>query len=154
MTGAAAVAHVARMLVLGALSCGVCIGSPQAASPLVQTTRPAPAGDQGDAHLYTVTASGKSDYRTYCAPCHGSQGDGDGPLAQMLDPRPARHSDVTFMRALSDEYLYRLLKEGGPALGKSPLMGAWGRILSEQRLKDMVAFMRSLAGQSNRKDAP
>jgi cytochrome c553 len=65
----------------------------------------------------------------------------------MLVPRPARHSDAAFMNALSDEYLLRLLKEGGPAVGKSSLMGAWGKNLSEQRICDLVAFMRSLAGQ-------
>jgi mono/diheme cytochrome c family protein len=91
--------------------------------------------------------AGERDYATYCAPCHGPRGWGDGPLATMLVPRPARHSDPAFMNALSDEYLLRLLQRGGPALGKSSLMGAWGRTLSEERLRDLVAFMRSLAGQ-------
>jgi hypothetical protein len=49
------------------------------------------------------------------------------------------------MNALSDEYLFRLLMEGGPALGKSPLMGAWRRTLSEQQIRDLVAFLRALA---------
>jgi mono/diheme cytochrome c family protein len=93
-------------------------------------------------------AAGERDYVTYCAPCHGPRGGGDGPLAAMLVPRPARHSDTAFMNALSDEYLLRLLKEGGPAVGKSPLMGAWSRTLSGERICDLVAFMRSLAGQA------
>jgi cytochrome c553 len=91
-----------------------------------------------------AAANGAGDYATYCAPCHGARGDGDGPLARMLVPRPARHSDPVFMSRLSDEYLLRLLAQGGPALGKSPLMGAWGRILSRERLGDLIAFMRSL----------
>jgi cytochrome c oxidase cbb3-type subunit III len=90
---------------------------------------------------------GQADYATYCAPCHGIRGDGDGPLAHMLVPRPVRHTDASRMNALSDEYLFRLLKEGGPALGKSPLMGAWGRTLSEHRIGDLVAYVRSLAGK-------
>jgi mono/diheme cytochrome c family protein len=93
-------------------------------------------------------ARGEADYVTYCAPCHGSRGAGDGPLAAMLVPRPARHSDTAFMNALSDEYLLRLLKEGGPAVGKSSLMGAWGKTLSGERICDLVAFMRSLARQA------
>jgi cytochrome c553 len=70
----------------------------------------------------------------------------------MLDPRPARHSDAAFMNTLSDEYLFRLLKEGGPAFGKSPLMGAWGKNLSEQRIRDLVAFLRSLAVPGDRRE--
>jgi cytochrome c553 len=46
----------------------------------------------------------------------------------------------------------RLLKEGGPALGKSPLMGAWGKNLSEQQIRDLVAFLRSLAGPADGKE--
>jgi cytochrome c553 len=72
----------------------------------------------------------------------------------MLDPKPARHSDAAFMNALSDEYLFRLLKEGGPALGKSPLMGAWGKNLSEQQIRDLVAFLRSLAEPLGRREFP
>jgi mono/diheme cytochrome c family protein len=96
-------------------------------------------------------AAGERDYATYCAPCHGPRGGGDGPLAAMLVAKPARHSDAAFMNALSDEYLLRLLKQGGPALGKSSLMGAWGRTLSEEQLRDLVAFMRSLARQQERR---
>lgn len=76
---------------------------------------------------HRVMAPGEGDYTTYCAPCHGLRGNGDGPLAALLVPHPVRHSDARLMNALSDDYLFRLLKEGGPALGKSRLMGAWGR---------------------------
>ena len=88
---------------------------------------------------------GASYYATYCAACHGLRGDGDGPLAEMLEPRPARHSDATFMNARSDAYLFRLLKYGGPAVGKSTLMAVWGRTLSDQQIRDLVAYLRSLA---------
>jgi mono/diheme cytochrome c family protein len=108
---------------------------------LVVMATPAAAGVHGSA------ARGGADYAAYCAPCHGSRGGGDGPLAAMLVPRPARHSDAAYMNALSDDYLLRLLKEGGPAVGKSSLMGAWGRTLSDERICDLVSFMRSLAGQ-------
>jgi len=97
------------------------------------------------AGLHRSATSGRGDYATYCAPCHGTHGDGRGPLAQMLVPRPPRHSDPAFMNARSDEYLFRLLKDGGPAFGKSPLMGAWSRILSDGQIRDLIAYMRSLA---------
>jgi cytochrome c oxidase cbb3-type subunit 3 len=110
-------------------------------------------GEAAAAGADGAAARGRSDYATYCAPCHGSAGGGDGPLARMLVPRPARHSDAAFMDALTDAYLFRLLGEGGPALGKSPLMAAWGRILSEQQIRDLVAFLRSLPQPGERQDA-
>lgn len=107
-------------------------------------------GESAAADSYGLAARGKGDYAAYCAPCHGSMGGGDGPLASMLVPKPARHSDAAFMKALSDEYLFRLLNEGGPALGKSRLMGVWGGILSGQQIRDLVAYLRFLAGPGDR----
>jgi len=99
------------------------------------------------AGTHDAAVRGRNDYATYCAPCHGLLGQGDGPLAPLLVPRPARHSDTAFMNTLSDEYLFHLLKEGGPARGKSALMGAWGRILSAQQIRDLIAYLRVLAQQ-------
>lgn len=100
-----------------------------------------------------AAARGRGDYATYCAPCHGARGGGDGPLARMLVPKPARHRDSAFLNARSDAYLIRLLREGGPALGKSPLMAAWGRILSEGQIRDLIAYLRLLARQGEETDA-
>ena len=157
MMGPAAGGLVPIMFVLTALtSCGSSRAA-LAAPPLAQTSQSAAylrtalaggpiAGGHG------VAARGQGDYAMYCAPCHGPRGGGDGPLARMLVPTPARHNDATFMDALSDEYLFRLLKDGGPALGKSSLMGAWGKILSEQQIRDLVVFLRSLAEPGDRKE--
>ena len=88
---------------------------------------------------------GQADYAAYCAPCHGSRGAGDGPMARMLAAAPARHDDAAFMSRRSDEYVFQLLKDGGSKFGKSPLMGAWGKILSEDRIRDLVAYIRFLS---------
>lgn len=109
-----------------------------AASVLALIAVPQPACAQ------TEVERGRVMYATYCAPCHGAGGAGDGPLAAMLRPRPVRHDDRAYMDGLSDGYLMLLLKAGGPALGKSPLMGQWGRRLSHQQLQAIVAYMRTL----------
>ncbi len=88
---------------------------------------------------------GETDYATYCAPCHGAGGDGDGPMSALLDPKPARHSDAALMSALSDETLFRVIKDGGPAVGKSAQMAAWGDRLSDETIHDLVAYVRSLS---------
>lgn len=92
-----------------------------------------------------TSARGGKDYATYCSPCHGKSGNGDGPLAALLDPKPVRHNNAEYMNALSDQYLFSLIKDGGPAVGKSSLMASWRGILSEQQIRDLVAYLRSLA---------
>jgi mono/diheme cytochrome c family protein len=90
-------------------------------------------------------ARGEEHYVQLCASCHGPRGDGDGPLAAALDPRPARHSDGHTMNALSDEHLFRIIKQGGAAVGKSALMAPWDGTLDDSQIWDVVAFLRSIA---------
>jgi mono/diheme cytochrome c family protein len=98
----------------------------------------ASAGGGGD-------AAGAKLYATYCASCHGPRGDGDGPLAANLDPKPAKHSDPAYMSTLTDEDMFRVIKEGGAAAGLSPLMAPWGGTLTDAQIRDVVAFTRSLS---------
>lgn len=115
---------------------------PPAPAPPAEAPAPAPApaaGAKGDAE------AGKALYAIYCATCHGPRGAGDGPLAASLDPKPAHHDDGAYMNGLSDEHLFRVIKEGGAAVSKSPMMAAWGRTLSDDQIRDVVAFVRTLA---------
>ena len=49
------------------------------------------------------------------------------------------------MNALTDEYLIQVISEGGGAVGKSTLMAPWGGTLSDVQIRDIVAFLRSIA---------
>jgi cytochrome c553 len=90
-------------------------------------------------------AEGEKVYQLYCASCHGPRGEGDGPVAAGLNPKPVKHSDGAYMNQLSNEHLFKVIREGGVAVGKSPLMAPWGGTLSDQQIADVVAFVRSLA---------
>ncbi len=106
---------------------------------------PAGAAPAAGANSAADPARGAASYLTLCASCHGPRGAGDGPTGQALDPRPARHDDGAYMNALSNEHLFRVIKEGGAAVGKSPLMTPWGGALSDAQIRDVVAHVRSLA---------
>ena len=101
---------------------------------------PAPPGDESE----TAEMGGKS-YSIYCASCHGSTGDADTPIAETLDPRPTAHSDGNLMNGLGDDYLFRIIQGGGAAVGKSPLMAAWGGTLSDAQIRGVIAHIRTLA---------
>ena len=90
-------------------------------------------------------AAGAALYAANCTTCHGARGAGDGPAAAALDPKPAHHNDGAYMNALSNEHLFKVIKEGGAAAGKSPMMAPWGGMLSDAQIWDVVAFVRSLA---------
>src|ERR1700681_4577276 len=42
----------------------------------------------------SVLGDAKKLYTSYCAPCHGEKGKGDGPAAAALNPKPADHSSA------------------------------------------------------------
>lgn len=87
---------------------------------------------------------GKTVYATYCVSCHGNGGAGDGPAAVALNPKPRDLTDKAYMSTRQDDYLLKVIKDGGPAVGKSPLMAPFGGALKDNDIGDLVAFLRSL----------
>jgi cytochrome c oxidase cbb3-type subunit 3 len=105
---------------------------------------PAPEAAAGTITLGDA-AKGKSIYETYCVACHGAEGKGDGAAAATLTTKPADHSDGNIMNAIPNEVLFKAIKEGGAAVGKSNLMPAWGATLKDEQISDVLAYVRSLA---------
>ena len=90
-------------------------------------------------------AKGQVSFGLYCAACHGNAGKGDGPGAVALNPRPRDLTDPKYMKALKDQYLFEVIAKGGSAFGKSPAMPPWNPTLKDQDIKNVVAYIRSLA---------
>jgi mono/diheme cytochrome c family protein len=109
------------------------------------STAQTPTGDVPQPSGTPDAARGEPLYVSYCSSCHGPKGEGDGPAAAALQPRPAKHSDGAYMNALSNAHLFKVIEQGGQAVGKSPLMAPWGGTLSDDQIWDVVAYVRSLA---------
>jgi len=90
-------------------------------------------------------AEGKNLYSTYCVTCHGDRGKGDGVAAKGLPQKPADHTNGAVMNPLSDKFLLDVISKGGGAVGKSSFMPSWGGALSEQQIRDIVAYIRTIA---------
>lgn len=82
---------------------------------------------------------------TFCVPCHGPSGKGDGPAAAALNPKPRNFGDGTYMNARTDAQLINVIKNGTAAEKLSPVMVGYASMMNDQEIKDIVAFIRSLA---------
>jgi len=89
--------------------------------------------------------AGKAKYEANCVGCHGATGKGDGAAAAALNPKPQDHTDGKAMNALTDKYLFDIIKQGGKAVQKAAVMPAANKKLTDQDISDMVAYIRSLA---------
>jgi mono/diheme cytochrome c family protein len=110
---------------------------PAPAPPAADTMAAATPGDP--------VARGAAHYKLLCATCHGEDGCTPGPGSAGLDPQPAKHCDGNYMNKLTDEHLFKTIKQGGASVGKSPLMAPWGGTLTDDQIRDVVAFVRSVA---------
>jgi mono/diheme cytochrome c family protein len=100
-----------------------------------ETAAPLPR-DTGEA----AVIRGSIAFRTYCVLCHGTGGKGDGRAAKMYTPRPA---DLT-VSPFNDQYKEMIIRGGGAAVGRSAFMPPWGEELSEEQIRDVVAFLREM----------
>lgn len=59
-----------------------------------------------------------------CAVCHGPNGDGKGPGAANLNPKPVDFRKRKWQRSVTDEKIAKAIVYGGPAVGLSASMAA------------------------------
>ena len=81
-------------------------------------------------------------YASFCGTCHGANGDGKGPAGMGLQPVP-RNFITWNDKSITDDYIAKVIREGGQAVGKSALMAPWGAVLSDDEITGMVAKVRS-----------
>lgn len=96
--------------------------------------------------LAADAAAGAKIATTKCAGCHGSGGAGNGPMLQVLGVTtpPVPWTSKSQMAAFSDADLEKIIEGGGAAVGKPPLMPAFGKQLSSSQIADLVAYIHSL----------
>ena len=87
--------------------------------------------------------NGKTLYQTYCAPCHGSKGKGDGPASASLNPKPADHTSA-MVQAESDGTLYYKISEGHAHTAMPPFKA----VLHPDQRWAIINYMRTLAKKS------
>jgi mono/diheme cytochrome c family protein len=96
-----------------------------------EATLPMPKGLKGDA------AKGERFYMGNCATCHGAKGDGKGPRAYFINPKPRIFIDPAFQRSFNRPALFN-----ATALGRlGTEMPAWNKVLNDQEIADVTEFV-------------
>jgi DMSO reductase family type II enzyme heme b subunit len=98
--------------------------------------------------------AGKAVYERKCLLCHGEKGDGKGPAAELLEPKPRDFTSgiykirTTASKAPTDQDLFRVISDGMPGTS----MPAWA-VLPEKDRWNVVAYVKAFAADKF-KEAP
>lgn len=78
-------------------------------------------------------------FKAYCVLCHGERGDG-----QARADRLYGGAANLVIRARPRDYLEKIVRQGGEAVGASKFMPVWQDELSEEQISDVVAYLATV----------
>lgn len=90
-------------------------------------------------------AQGKHIFYQQCVWCHADATPAGPSNRSNLTPVPPLLNDGATLNAESDEYMQNIVTLGGAAMGKSAMMPPYGRILSTEEIRSVIAFARATA---------
>jgi mono/diheme cytochrome c family protein len=110
---------------------------------------PAPRADAGlplPNKLRGNAARGEKLYAANCVACHGANGDGQGPRAYFITPKPRNFLAADSRAALSRPVLFHSIAGGK----RGTDMPAWDKVLTEQQIADVAeyVFVRFVAAEA------
>ena len=79
-------------------------------------------------------------YQKYCQVCHGTEGDGDGIMTNLMGITPMDHTNPNETNALDNEEIARRILDG-----KGRYMPAWRGILNQADVEALVSYIRLLS---------
>ena len=100
--------------------------------------------DSANPRLAQQLQRGGIVFRSYCVLCHGERGKGPGRSAKLYS-----NLDLS-ITARRSGYYDKIIRKGGPAVGRSMFMPPWQDELSDEQIGDVVAYL-SILGQSARR---
>lgn len=102
-------------------------------APPTQTNLSLPFADG----LVGNRARGEKFYKANCATCHGAKGDGHGPRAYFIRPKPRNFLEPAARQTLNRPTLFIATAKGKLATE----MPAWDKVLSAQEIADVAEYV-------------
>lgn len=90
-----------------------------------------------------ATSEGAKTYVTYCAPCHGTKGKGDGIAASGLSKIPADHTSAAVQNQTDGAIFWKISE------GNNPMPG-YKKSFSETQIWQLVDYIRTLSKSSKK----
>jgi mono/diheme cytochrome c family protein len=88
---------------------------------------------------------GKRIFYQQCVWCHADATPAGPSNRSNLNPVAPLLNDGATFNGESDEYLQNIINLGGSALGKSAMMPPYGRVLTAEEIRSVIAFTRAIA---------
>jgi mono/diheme cytochrome c family protein len=82
-------------------------------------------------------AKGRTFYDANCATCHGTAGDGKGPRAYFINPKPRDFRDAAFRSRANRPMLFAAVGNGR----NGTEMPAWNKVLNDQQIADVSEYV-------------
>ena len=90
-------------------------------------------------------AQGKRVFYQQCVWCHADSTPAGPSNRSNLTPVPPLMNDGATLNSESDEFLQNIITLGGSAMGKSAMMPPYGKMLSTEEIRSVIAFTRAIA---------
>lgn len=90
----------------------------------------------------TSLRRGMNAFNTYCMPCHGKTGEGNGTVAKSLPIPPINLTQADLQNARTDGSLYFTIRHG------NVIMPGYAYALSPERSWDVVNYVRTLKAKT------
>lgn len=97
----------------------------------IDVKQPFNNGLKGDA------VAGRKFYEANCATCHGAKGDGQGPRAYFIQPKPANFLTPESREEFNRPNLVQRIADGSPGSE----MPAWSKVLSQQEIANVAEYV-------------
>ena len=119
-------------------ACRTLANSSDLSSDTPVATVPAEYAGKTNPYSSEMALQGETVFQTNCVICHGSQGHGDGPASQSLEPKPRNLAEL--QKNVGDDFLFWRITEGKPGTA----MVAWKGILTEDQIWQVISFIHTL----------
>jgi mono/diheme cytochrome c family protein len=90
-------------------------------------------------------AQGKRVFYQQCVWCHADATPAGPSNRSNLTPVPPLLNDGATLNGETDEYMQNIITLGGSAMGKSAMMPPYGRMLTAEEIRSVIAFTRAIA---------